>query len=174
MLSASTTVDELVKCTVCLNYSQYILHKPLENQNHLNLSFYEKPLNPSSSQLKNLSSSQSSQLCQALYVRPPPASSSSKSQGPRSFVSQKERNRHKAAGLCIYCSEFNYWFQQCLQLQTALKKEFTHPRPNSTASSASSSFHTPLSIPSTSTITVLASSLNSGHSMPQSLRRQDL
>ena len=177
MLPAPATFDELVERAVRLDHAQFTLRKPSENQNHSNPSSHGKPSNPSSSQPKNPSSfSQSSQSRQAPYVRPPPASSSSKSQGPRPPISQEERDRRKAAGLCIYCGESGHWSQQCPRLQTALKKGFARPRPNPTASSASfaSSSQAPSS---TSAVTVLAPSSAPSHSEnppPQGPWRQDL
>jgi len=169
MLPAPTTFDELVERAVRLDHAQYSLRKPSENQNHSNPSSHGKPSNPSSSQRKNPpSSTQSytSQSRQAPYVCPPPASSSPKSQGPRPPISQEERDRRKAAGLCIYCGESGHWSQQCPRLQTALKKGFARPRPNPTASLASS--QAPSSVPSTYAVTVLApSSSHSGTPPPQ-------
>jgi Domain of unknown function (DUF4939) len=184
MLPAPTTFDELVERAVRLDHAQYTLRKPSENQNHSNPFSNGKPSNPSSSQPKNSSpSSQSSftsQPRQAPYMRPPPASSPTpKSQGPRPPISQEERDRRKAAGLCIYCGESGHWSQQCPRLQTALKKGFARPRPNPTASSASfaSSSQAPSSTPSTSAVTVLAPSSapsHSGNPPPQGPWRQDL
>ena len=156
--TAIMNFDLLVAKPIEIDQVLFEIYQPAKKDAHS-----QKPTSTSTPpQPKDSSFSQSSQPRQAQYVHPPPMSSSLKSQGPRSSISQEERGSHKAAGLCIYCGESGHWSQQCPRLQTALKKGFACPLANPAASLAL--FQAPSSVPSTSAVTVPASSSTPFHS----------